>query len=86
MKQALTVSVPLVATLGATVFVAFRYIGPRVWQAIFVPAVGFFIAAAAPEIRNLVTTIVQELTSSQPCPSPDQKGGMPSDRHFTREN
>lgn len=68
MKQALTVSVPLVVILGAVVFVACRYMGLRVWQAILCLLFGFFIAAtaAAPEIRNLVTAIVQGLTSSQP--------------------
>jgi hypothetical protein len=42
--------------------------GLRVWQAILCLLFGFFIAAtaAAPEIRNLVTAIVQGLTSSQP--------------------
>ena len=64
----LTVSVPLVAILGAVVFVTCRYMGMRVWQAILCLLFGFFIAAttAAPEIRNLVTAIVQGLTSSQP--------------------
>jgi dolichyl-phosphate-mannose--protein O-mannosyl transferase len=64
----LTVSVPLVAILGAVVFVACRYMGMRVWQAILCSLFGFFIAAtrAAPEIRNLVTAIVKGLTSSEP--------------------
>jgi hypothetical protein len=67
-KKKLTVSVPLVAILGAVVFVACRYMGLRVWQAILCLLFGFFIAAtaAAPEIRDLVTAIVQGLTSSQP--------------------
>ncbi len=80
------VSVPPVTILGPVVFVTCRYMGLRVWQAILFVLFGFFIAAAAPEIRNLVTAIVQELTSSQPCPSSDRKGVMPSDRHFTRQN
>jgi hypothetical protein len=64
----LTVSVPLVVILGAIVLMACRYMGLRVWQAILCLLFGFFIAAtvAAPEIRNLVTAIVQGLTSSQP--------------------
>jgi len=67
-EKKLTVSVPLVAILGAVVFVTCRYMGMRVWQAILCLLFGFFIAAttAAPEIRNLVTAIVQGLTSSQP--------------------
>ena len=67
-NQALTVSDPLVAILGAIVFVAWRFMGLRVWQAILCLLLGFFIAATAagPEIHNLVTAIVQALTSSQP--------------------
>ena len=62
------VSVPLVVILGAVVFVTCRYMGLRIWQAVLCLLFGFFIAAtaAAPEIRNLVTAIVQGLTSSQP--------------------
>jgi hypothetical protein len=42
--------------------------GLRAWQAILFLLFGFFIAAttAASEVRNLVTAIVQGLTSSQP--------------------
>ncbi len=67
-ETSLTVSVPLVAILGAIVFVACRYMGLRAWQAILCLLFGFFIAAtaAAPQIRDLVTVIVQALTSSQP--------------------
>ena len=64
----MTLSVPLVTILGAVVCVAYRYMGLRVWQAIVCSLFGFFIAAtaAAPEIHNLVTAIVQGLISSQP--------------------
>ncbi len=64
----MTVSVPMVVILGAVVFLACRYMGLRVWQAILCLLFGFFIAstAAAPGIRNLVTAIVEGLTTSQP--------------------
>jgi hypothetical protein len=62
----LTVSVPLVAILGAIVIVAWRFMGLRVWMALVCLLFGFFLAAtsAAPEIRHLVTAIVRALTSS----------------------
>ena len=62
-----TVSIPLVVILAAIAFVAWRYMGLRVWQAILCILLGFFVAAttAAPEIRQLVTAIVQWLTSAK---------------------
>ena len=67
-ETALTVSIPLVALLGAVVFVAWRYMGLKVWQVILCLLFGFFLAAttAAPQITHLVTAIVQWLTSSKP--------------------
>ena len=64
----MTVSIPLVALLGAVVFVAWRYMGLKVWQVILCLLFGFFLAAttAAPQITHLVTAIVQWLTSSKP--------------------
>jgi len=45
-----TISVPLVALLGAVVFAAWRYMGLKVWQAVLCLLFGFFLAAttAAP--------------------------------------
>jgi hypothetical protein len=63
-----TVSIPLVAILGLGVFVAYRYMGLRVWQAILCLLFGFLLATttAAPEIRNLVAAVVQWLDGSRP--------------------
>ena len=43
------------------VFLAWRYMGLRVWQVIVCLLFGFFLAAttAAPEIHHLVTAIVR---------------------------
>ncbi|GAA4065894.1 hypothetical protein [Actinomadura miaoliensis] len=64
----MTVSVPLVAILGLAVWLAWRYMGLRVWHAALCLLCGFFLAAtsAAPEIRRLVAVLVNALTSSQP--------------------
>jgi len=61
-----TVSIPLVAVLGAVVFVAYRYMGLRVWQAIVCLLAGFLLAAttAAPEIRQAITAVVHWLGGS----------------------
>jgi hypothetical protein len=66
-ETALTVSIPLVALLGAVVFVAWRYMGLKVWQVILCLLFGFFLAAttAAPQITHLVTGIVQWLAGSK---------------------
>jgi hypothetical protein len=56
----MSVSVPLVVVLGAVAFVAWRYMGLRVWHALICLLFGFFLAAtgAASEIRRLVAVIV----------------------------
>jgi hypothetical protein len=60
----LTVSIPLVAVVGVIVYIAWRYMGLRVWHAIICLLFGFLLAAtvAAPEIRSLITGFVQWLT------------------------
>ena len=63
----MTVSIPLVAVLGAAVYLAWRYMGLRVWQVIVCLLFGFFLAAttAAPEIHHLVTVIVRLFTGTR---------------------
>jgi hypothetical protein len=60
----MTVSIPLVAILGTVVYIAWRYMGLRVWQAVVCLLFGFLLAAttAAPEISKLITGLVQWLT------------------------
>jgi hypothetical protein len=62
-----TVSIPLVALLGVAVFLAWRYMGLRVWQVVVCLLFGFFLAAttAAPEIHHLVAVIVRLITGSR---------------------
>ncbi|HEX3921598.1 MAG TPA: hypothetical protein VHY31_04885 [Streptosporangiaceae bacterium] len=59
----MTVTVPLVLIVAAIIWVAYRYMGLRVWQAVVCLVFGFLLAAttAAPEIRSLITAIVQWL-------------------------
>ena len=60
----MTVTVPLVVIVGGVIYVGYRYMGLRVWQAIICLIFGFLLAAttAAPEIRTLITAIVQWLS------------------------
>lgn len=59
----MTVTIPLIAVVAVVVWVAYRYMGLRVWHAITAAALGFLLAAtsAAPEIRNLLTALAQWL-------------------------
>ena len=57
----MTVSIPLIALVAAFAWVAWRFMGLRMWQAILCLLLGFLLAAtsAAPEIHNVVTGIVR---------------------------
>jgi hypothetical protein len=59
-----TVSIPLVVIVAGIVYVAWRYMGLRVWHAIVCLILGFLLAAttAAPELNNFLTGLVQWAT------------------------
>ncbi len=59
----MTVSIPLVVIFGILVFLAYRYMGLRVWHAIVALLFGFLLAAttAAPEIHALLSSLVHWL-------------------------
>ena len=61
-----TVSIPIVALLGAGVFLCYRYMGLRLWHAFLCLACGFLIAAtsAAPQIRADLTNLLVWLLSA----------------------
>jgi len=60
----MTATIPLVFIAGVIVWLAYRYMGLRVWQAIVCLIFGFLLAAttAAPDIRDLLTGLAQWLT------------------------
>jgi len=62
----LVVSLPLVVILAVLIFVAWRYMGLRVWQVVLCLVCGFLLAAttAAPTIGHLITVVVRQLTHS----------------------
>jgi hypothetical protein len=57
----MSVSIPLVAIVGALVYIAWRYMGLRIWQGIVCLIFGFLLAAttAAPELHSLINGFVQ---------------------------
>ena len=56
----MTVTLPIVAIVGLIVFVAYRYMGLRIWHAIVCLVCGFLLAAtsAAPQINHVLAAIV----------------------------
>ena len=59
----MTATIPLVAIAGFAVYLAYRYMGMRVWHAILCAIFGFLLAAtaAAPQISHLITALVHWL-------------------------
>ena len=62
----MTISIPLIALVVLIVYIAYRYLGLRVWHAIVCALLGFLLAAtsAAPQIRAFVSAVVQWLQNS----------------------
>lgn len=59
----MTVTIPLVAIAGLAVYLAYRYMGLRVWHALACLILGFLLAAttAAPQINHLLAALAQWL-------------------------
>jgi hypothetical protein len=59
------VTVPLVVIVGGIVFIAWRYLGLRLWQAIIALVFGFLLAATtlAPGIRAVLNGIADWITN-----------------------
>jgi hypothetical protein len=59
----MTVTIPLVAIVALIVYIAYRYMGMRIWHALVAIILGFLLAAtaAAPEIRNILDAAVHWL-------------------------
>jgi len=60
----LTITIPLVMLVAVAAFIAWRFMGLRMWQLILCLLLGFLLAAtsAAPEINQIVTGVVHALT------------------------
>ena len=62
----MTVSIPLVALLGLGVYLAYRFMGLRMWHALLCLVCGFLLAAtsAAPQIRTELANLLVWLMSA----------------------
>lgn len=60
----MTITIPLVMLVAVAAFIAWRFMGLRMWQLILCLLLGFLLAAtsAAPEINQIVTGVVHALT------------------------
>jgi hypothetical protein len=60
----MTVSIPLFAIVAVLVYIAWRYMGLRVWQLLACVAFGILLAAtsAGPEINNFLSGIAHWLS------------------------
>ncbi|TDD22255.1 hypothetical protein [Nonomuraea diastatica] len=58
------VTVPLVVIVGLIVFIAWRYLGLRLWHAIVALVFGFLLAATAlaPSVRTVIHGISKWIT------------------------
>jgi hypothetical protein len=62
----LTVTIPLVVLVAALAWVAWRFMGLRMWQLMLCLLLGFLLAAtsAAPDINRVVTDVVHAITGN----------------------
>jgi hypothetical protein len=62
----MAVSIPIVALLGLGVFLAYRFMGLRMWHALLCLVCGFLLAAtsAAPQIRSVLANLLVWLLSA----------------------
>ena len=60
----MTITIPLVVLVAVAAFIAWRFMGLRMWQLILCLLLGFLLAAtsAAPEINQIVVGVVHALT------------------------
>lgn len=60
----MNVSVPLIALVGIAIYIAWRFLGLRIWQVILCLLFGFLLAAttAAPQIHDFINGLVQWLS------------------------
>jgi hypothetical protein len=63
-QPVMTITIPLFAFIAAILYVAWRYMGLRIWQAALAVLLGFLLAAtsAAPAISNIITGAAHWLT------------------------
>jgi uncharacterized membrane protein YgcG len=60
---AMTVTLPLILLVAIIVYIAFRFMGLRMWHAIMAAILGFLLAAtsAAPAIQNFLNSLTRSI-------------------------
>jgi hypothetical protein len=59
----MTVTIPLIALVAINVYIAYRFLGLRMWHAIVAAILGFLLAAtsAAPAIQNFLNSLTRSI-------------------------
>lgn len=59
----MTVTIPLIVLVAIVVYIAYRFLGLRMWHAIVAAILGFLLAAssAAPAIQNFLTSLTRSI-------------------------
>lgn len=59
----MTVTIPLVFLVAVIVYIAYRYMGLRIWHAIVAAILGFLLAASssAPAIQNFLDSLTRSI-------------------------
>lgn len=59
----MTVTFPLIVLVAIVVYIAYRFLGLRMWHAILAAILGFLLAAtsAAPAIQNFLDSLTQSI-------------------------
>ena len=62
----MTITIPLVVLVAAFAWVAWRFMGLRMWQLMLCLLLGFLLAATtvAPDINRVVTDLVHAITGN----------------------
>jgi hypothetical protein len=59
----MTVTIPLIVLVAIVVYIAYRFLGLRMWHAIVAAILGFLLAAssAAPAIQNFLNSLTRSI-------------------------
>lgn len=59
----MTVTLPLIVLVAIAVYIAYRFLGLRMWHAIVAAILGFLLAAssAAPAIQNFLNSLTRSI-------------------------
>ena len=61
----MTITIPLIVFVAIVVYIAYRFLGLRIWHAIVAAILGFLLAAtsAAPAIQNFLNSLTRSINN-----------------------